>query len=131
MTQGFKQISSIDFTETYAPTTLIPSIRVELIKACAQGWEIHQMDVKTTFLNGELNEEIYMTLPKMNKEEPTQTCRLKKSLYGLRQTGGCWYISASIVSFYKIILHVSNRIKASMFFVTMKNILLLWYMLMI
>ena len=90
--QGFQQIAGIDFTETYAPTALIASIRIELIKACAQGWEIHQMDVKTTFLNGELNEEIYMTLPKMNKEEPTQTCRLKKSLYGLRQVGRCWYI---------------------------------------
>ena len=87
--QGFKQIVGIDLTETCAPIALIASIRVKLIKACAQGWEIHQMDVKTTFLNGELNEEIYMTLPKMNKEEPTQTYRLKKSLYGLREAGRC------------------------------------------
>ena len=90
MAQGFKQIVGIDFIKNYAQTNLIASIRVELIKACAQGWEIHQMDVKISFLNGELNENIYMTLPKM--EEPTQTCQHKKSLYGLRQVGRCWYI---------------------------------------
>ena len=58
--QGFKQIAGIDFTETYAPTASIASICVELIKAYAQGWEIHQMDAKTYFLNGELNEEKYI-----------------------------------------------------------------------
>ena len=74
MAQGFKQIDGIDFTETYALTALIASIQIELIWACAKGWEIHQKDVKTAFLNGELNEEIYMTLPKMNYLPKLKLC---------------------------------------------------------
>ena len=64
--QGFKQIAGIDFIETYAPTALIASIRIKLIKACAQCWEIHQMDVKKTFLNV----NIYVRKLKQNTTGP-------------------------------------------------------------
>ena len=55
-------------------------------------WEIHHMDVKTAFLQGDLDEEIYMKQPEgyVNKENPNLVCKLKRSLYGLKQVARCW-----------------------------------------
>ncbi|KAL6311666.1 hypothetical protein AAG906_022598 [Vitis piasezkii] len=61
--KGFKQKESLDFFDTYSPVTRITSIRVLIAIAALHNLEIHQMDVKTTFLNGELEEEIYMEQP--------------------------------------------------------------------
>ena len=58
--KGFKQKESLDFFDTYSPVTRITSIRVLIAIATLHNLEIHQMDVKTTFLNGELEEEIYL-----------------------------------------------------------------------
>ena len=84
--KGYKQKEGLDYFDTYSPITRITSIRMLITIAAIHNFEIHQMDVKTTFLNGELDEEIYMEQPE-GFNVPGQTkkvCRLVKSLYGLK-----------------------------------------------
>jgi hypothetical protein len=61
--------------------------------ATSMGWKLHQMDVKTTFLNGEIGEEIYIEQPDgfVIHEKESHVCRLKKALYGLKQAPRAWY----------------------------------------
>jgi hypothetical protein len=59
--------------------------------AVAKGWEVHQMDVKNAFLHSDLSEEIYMEKPQGFMQDSSLVCRLKKSLYGLKQTSRAWY----------------------------------------
>ena len=91
--KGYSQQPGVDFEETFAPVAKLQSIRVVLALAVQENFEIHQMDVKTAFLNGDLDEEIYMVQPpgyvSMFKKE---VCRLNKSLYGLKQSPRCWNI---------------------------------------
>jgi Reverse transcriptase (RNA-dependent DNA polymerase)/gag-polypeptide of LTR copia-type/GAG-pre-integrase domain len=89
--QGFSQVEGIDYNETFAPVTKFNSIRLLLALAARYDWEIHQMDVKSAFLNGELEEEIYMQPPPGYKATPDTVWRLKKALYGLKQAGREWY----------------------------------------
>jgi len=91
--RGFMQKYGVDFEETFAPVAKFSSIRVLLAIAAAEDLELHQLDVDTAFLNGDLKEEIYMKQPS-GFEKPGQehlVCRLKKSLYGLKQAGRSWY----------------------------------------
>jgi hypothetical protein len=61
--------------------------------AASMGWRLHQMDVKTTFLNGEIEEEVYIEQPDgfVTHEKESHVCRLKKALYGLKQAPRAWY----------------------------------------
>ena len=91
--QGFSQKEGVDFNETFAPVAKFCSIRALLALAAHQDLEIHQMDVNTAFLNGDLDEDIYMRQPDgyvvAGKEH--LVCKLNKSLYGLKQAGRSWY----------------------------------------
>jgi transposase InsO family protein len=91
--QGFSQKEGVDFNETFAPVAKFCSIRALLALGAYQDLEIHQMDVNTAFLNGDLDEEIYMRQPDgyvvPGKEH--LVCKLDKSLYGLKQAGRSWY----------------------------------------
>src|SRR5579871_807696 len=91
--KGYSQKEGIDYTETFAPVTKFASIRLLLAIAAKEDYEIHQMDVQSAFLNGELDEEIYMKQPEGFIEEGKENlvCRLHKSLYGLKQAGRTWY----------------------------------------
>ncbi|KIL57633.1 hypothetical protein M378DRAFT_16140, partial [Amanita muscaria Koide BX008] len=89
--QGFSQVEGIDYNETFAPVTKSNSIRLLLALAARHDWEIHQMDVKSAFLNGELEEEIYMKVPPGHKASADAVWRLKKALYGLKQASREWY----------------------------------------
>src|SRR5713101_1599000 len=73
------------------------SIRLALAIAASRQWEVHHMDVKCVFLNGDLTEEIYMQQPQGFSTNPSLVCRLRKSLYGLKQAPRAWY--AKIDSF--------------------------------
>ncbi len=90
--KGYSQKYGIDYDETFSPVVRFSSIRTLLAFAVQKGMLIHQMDVITAFLNGDLQEEIYMEQPEgytvPGKEE--MVCRLKKSLYGLKQSPRCW-----------------------------------------
>ena len=89
---GNHQTEGEDFNETFAPVAKLASVRFILKLAAALNWYAHQMDVHNVFLHGDLEEEIYMKLPQgFTCSDPTKVCRLKKSLYGLRQAPRCWY----------------------------------------
>jgi len=78
---------------TYSPVTKIATVRVLIALAAIYNLIVHQMDVKTAFLNGDLEEEFHMTQPE-GGEVPGQenkVCRLKKSLYGIKQAPKQWY----------------------------------------
>jgi hypothetical protein len=85
--KGYTQKEGEDFFDTYSPISRLTTIRVLLSLAASHGLLIHQMDVKTIFLNGELEEEIYMTQPDgfIVKGQEDNMCKLVKSLYGLKQ----------------------------------------------
>ena len=72
----------IDYNETFAPVTNMDSIRLALAIIASKQWEVHHMDVKCSFLNGDMNEDIYMQQPEGFVSNPYLVCKLKKSLYG-------------------------------------------------
>lgn len=87
---GFSQIYGIDFTETYAPVVSMKTLRSMISYSATENLLMHQMDVKTAFLNGELNEEVYMKQPKGYSDGTTKVCKLQKTLYGLKQSPREW-----------------------------------------
>ena len=91
--QGFLQKEGIDYSETYAPVVDFTTVRTAFAIAAIEGMHVHQMDVKTAFLNGVLEEEIYMKIPSglEEKYKPGKICRLLKSLYGLKQAAKTWF----------------------------------------
>lgn len=89
--RGFTQKYHIDYEEIYAPVARITTFRFLLAFANQFDLLIHQMDVKTAFLNGNLKEVIYMQIPEGVQAEENQVCKLNKSIYGLKQSSRCWY----------------------------------------
>ncbi|KAK0570630.1 hypothetical protein LWI29_004098 [Acer saccharum] len=91
--QGYSQIEGIDFEETFAPVARLESIRLLLSISCVYKFKLHQMDVKSAFLNGLLHEEVFVEQPKgfVDPHHPSHVYRLKKALYGLKQAPRAWY----------------------------------------
>ena len=85
--KGYKQKEGLDYFDTYSPVTRISSIQMLIAIAAIHNLKIHQMDVKTAFLNGDLDKEIYMEQPEgfIIPGQEKKVCRLVKSLYGLKQ----------------------------------------------
>ena len=92
--KGYSQKKGIDYDEIFSPVVKMSSIRVVLGLAASLDLEVEQMDVKTAFLHGDLEEEIYMEQPEgyVKKGKENLVCRLKKSLYGLKQAPRQWYM---------------------------------------
>ena len=92
--KGYTQREGIDYEETFSPVVRITSIRLLLAFVVNFDLELHQMDVKTAFLNGELDEEIYMDQHEgfVLRENETKVCKLLRSIYGLKQASRQWYI---------------------------------------
>jgi len=92
--KGFTQREGIDYNETFSPVSSKDSFRIIMALVAHFDLELHQMDVKTAFLNGDLEERVYMAQPKgfvvTGKER--MGCRLKKSIYGLKQASRQWYL---------------------------------------
>ena len=90
--QGYSQVKGVDYDEVFSPVARNTSVRSLLALANAHDLEIHQMDVKTAFLNGSLDCEIYMSQPEgfVDPDRPNHVCKLKKSIYGLKQSTRCW-----------------------------------------
>ena len=90
--KGYSQKAEIDYDEVFAPVVGLEIIRLILSLAAQQKWRTHQMDVKSTFLNGVLKEEVYIKKPlgyKVKGEED-KVLKLKKALYGLKQAPKAW-----------------------------------------
>nr|GEZ44534.1 retrovirus-related Pol polyprotein from transposon TNT 1-94 [Tanacetum cinerariifolium] len=87
----------IDFEESFAPVTRIEAIRIFIANAASKNMTIYQMDIKTTFLNGKLKEEVYVSQPEgfVDPDHPTHVYHLKKARYGLKQAPQAWYDTKS------------------------------------
>ncbi|GKC61788.1 retrovirus-related pol polyprotein from transposon TNT 1-94, partial [Tanacetum coccineum] len=85
--KGYRQEDGIEFEESFAPIARIEAIRIFIANAASKNMTIYQMDVKTTFLNGELKEEVYVSQPEgfIDPDHPKHIYHLKKALYGLKQ----------------------------------------------
>ena len=90
--QGFTQQFGSDYDETFCPVVRQESLRVLIALSVQYGLKLHQVDVTTAFLNGNLEEEVYMTQPKgfVKRGEEHLVCKLIKSIYGLKQSPRCW-----------------------------------------
>ena len=85
--QGYTQVECLDFGETYAPVARLETIRILLAYACAHNIKLYQMDLKSAFLNGYNNEEVYVEQPLSFEDDkkPNHVYKLKKALYSLKQ----------------------------------------------
>ncbi|KAJ9558178.1 hypothetical protein OSB04_012792 [Centaurea solstitialis] len=91
--KGYRQQEGIDYDETFAPVARLEAIRMFLAYAAYKDFTVFQMDVKTTFLDGHLKEEVYVAQPEgfVDKEHPDYVYVLDKALYGLKQAPRAWY----------------------------------------
>ncbi len=102
--KGFTQLEGVDFDETFSPVARFESLRLLLALAMLEDWEIHQMDIKSAFLHGKLEDEIYMEQPigfvTAGKEH--LVCQLQKALYGLKQASHAWNLQ-----FHRVLTELS------------------------
>lgn len=93
MAKAYSQVEGINFGEIFSPVTQLTSIIFMLSIVVAFDLEVEQIDVKTTFLHGDIEEEIYMKQPEgfVVKGKKEIVCKLKMSLYGLKQSPRMWY----------------------------------------
>jgi len=92
VSQGFSQIEGINYEETFAPVARYSYIRMILALSVQMGWHIHQMNVKTMFLNEVIKKEVYIEQPVSFEvfSSESHVCRLKRALYGLKQATRAW-----------------------------------------
>ncbi|KAK1415826.1 hypothetical protein QVD17_31614 [Tagetes erecta] len=92
--KGYAQKEGIDYQETFSPVSRKDSLRIVMALVAHYDLELHQMDVKTAFLNGDLQEDVFMTQPEGFKPKGKEhlVCKLKKSIYGLKQSSRQWYL---------------------------------------
>ena len=88
--RGFSQTAGVDYFETFAPVVRYESVRCALSLAAAHDMDIRQFDVKTAFLNGKLDEVVYMEQPEGFEDGTDRVCKLNRSLYGLKQSPRNW-----------------------------------------
>lgn len=92
--KGFNQQPGLDYTETFSPVIKSTTVRTVLEIAVRKGWSLRQLDVNNAFLQGSLEEEVYVTQPPgfVDQDRPHYVCRLRKALYGLKQAPRAWYM---------------------------------------
>jgi hypothetical protein len=93
MAQGYTQVEGLDFGETYASVARLEAIRILFAYACVHNIKLYQMDMKSVFLNGYINELVYVEQPPgfEDKKKSNHVYKLRKALYGLKQAPRAWY----------------------------------------
>jgi hypothetical protein len=91
--QGFSQVEGLDFGKTFAPVAHLEAIIILLAFATSKGFKLYQMDVKSAFLNGVIQEEVFVRQPPgfENPKYPNRMYKLSKGFYGLKQASRAWY----------------------------------------
>jgi len=91
--KGYKQRYGIDYEDTFSPVVKAATIRLILSIVVSKGWSLRQLDAQNAFLQGVLEEEVYMRQPPgyANKTRSNFVCRLDKAIYGLKQAPRAWY----------------------------------------
>ena len=110
--KDFSQHEGIDYNETFSLVSLKDSFRIIMALVAHFDLKLHQMGVKTTFLNGEIDETIYMEQPKnfVTRDPKSMVCKLKKSLYGLKQSLCLWYHKFhKIISSFGFVMNPANE----------------------
>ena len=97
------QTAGLDYKETFTPVARLNSLRLLLVLAAIFDWDVHHFNIKLAYLNGHLNEELYMDQPKgfLAQGKENKVCRLLKAIYGLKQAGHQWHehLQHSLVDF--------------------------------
>ena len=103
--KGYTQTYGINYQESFAPVAKMNTIRILLSLVVNFDWELQQHDVKNVFLHGELEEEIYISIPPgFSRSDGNKVCRLKNALYGLKQSPRVWFgrfVKVMIANGYK------------------------------
>jgi hypothetical protein len=119
--RGFSQKEGIDYDEIFAPVARYTSIRSVISLASVLGWKLHQMDVKTTFLNGKIEHEVFVEQPEgfVMHSKVSHVCKLRKALYGLKQAPRVWY--ERIDGFLKGLGFQKSDVDANLYFKIDRN----------
>eukprot|EP00253_Pinus_taeda_P023272 PITA_23272 len=114
------QVEGIDYDETFSPTARYSSIRSMLALSTHMGWKIHQMDVKTAFLNGNIREEVYIEQSEGFEtfDRESHVCRLKRDLYGLKQAPCAWY--TRIDNYFTGLGFIKSEVDANLYHIMVK-----------
>ena len=110
MAKGYSQREGIDFKETFSPVSTKNSLRIIMVIVAHFDLQLHQMDVRTTFLNGDLVEDVYMSHPIGFEEvgNDHMVCKLQKSIYGLKQASRKWYLKLMKLSLPMVLGRTSS-----------------------
>ena len=120
--KGYAQHEGIDYEDTFAPVAKLNAIRVLIALATKHNWNIHQLDVKYAFLNGDLKEEVYLVQLEgfVKQGQEHLVCRLRKTLYGLKQVPRSWYVKIDTFFYHngfvksKILTYMLRKMKKEM-----------------
>jgi hypothetical protein len=129
VTRGFSQKEGIDYEETFSHVSRYTLIKTIIALVAKMKWKLHQMDIKTTFLNGVIEEEVYIEKPQGFEVEDRKSlvCKLKKALYGLKQAPKAWY--GRIDSFLTSLGFTKSKVDSNLYFKVMNDelVILLLY----